>query len=101
LFLNASRWEDYGISQLEALSAGAALVTVPSPGPYEALPLARRLAPELVDGDFAAALRRGLERGEPELERYRLRAQVELAPYRPDTVLAVVRERVVPLIAGA
>lgn len=101
LFVNASRWEDYGISQLEALSAGAALVTVPSPGPYEALGLVRRLAPDLVDVELGAALRRGLALEQPDLEAYRARARSALAPYRPDAVLAVVRERVVPLIAGA
>ena len=98
LFVNASRWEDYGIAQLEALSAGAALVTVPSPGPYEALALARQLAPELVDSDLAAALRRGLALGDAELERYRADARGGLARYRPEAVLAVVRERVLPLI---
>ncbi len=98
LFVNASRWEDYGISQLEALSAGAALVTLPSPGPYEALACARRLAPDLVDDDLGAALGKGLELGDAELERYRVRARAELAPYRPDAVLAVVRERVAPLL---
>ena len=101
LFVNASVWEDYGISQLEALSAGAALVTVPSPGPYEALPIARRLAPGLVDDDLSAALGRGLALGEQELRQYRDSAAAALAPYRPDAVLAVVRDHLVPLIAPA
>ena len=56
-FVNASRREDHGIAQLEALAAGTPLVTVPSPGAYEALPIARRLAPELVSDDLASALR--------------------------------------------
>jgi glycosyltransferase involved in cell wall biosynthesis len=101
LFVNASVWEDYGISQLEALSAGAALVTVPSPGPYEALPIARRLEPGLVDDDLSAALGRALAMGEQELGRYRAAAAAALAPYRPDAVLAVVRDHVIPLIATA
>lgn len=100
VFVNASIWEDYGISQLEALSAGAALVTVPSPGPYVALPIARRLAPELVDADLAAALRRALALGEAELARYRAAAAAELAPYRPEAVQMLVREKVAPLIGG-
>ena len=100
LFVNASVWEDYGISQLEALSAGAALVTVPSPGPYAALPIARGLAPGLVDDDLAAALGRALALDEAELESYRAAAVVELAPYRPDAVLDLVREHVVPLVRG-
>jgi glycosyltransferase involved in cell wall biosynthesis len=101
LFVNASVWEDYGISQLEALSAGAALVTVPSPGAYEALPIARRLAPGLVDDDLSAALGRAFAMGEQELRRYRDAAAEALAPYRPDAVHALVRDRVVPLIAAA
>ena len=101
LFINASRWEEYGISQLEALSAGAALVTLPSPGPYEALGLARRLAPELVDSDLAAALTHGLALDETELGSYRREAADALAPYRPEAVQRIVRERVVPILREA
>jgi len=98
LFVNASRWEDYGLSQLEALSAGAALVTVPSPGPYEALSLARSLAPELVDSDLEAALGAGLRLGEDELAAYRARAADALAPYRPDAVQAIVSDELLPAL---
>ena len=98
LFVNASRREDYGISQLEALSAGAALVTLPSAGPYEALPIARRLAAELVSEDLAAALAAGLKLGDSELERYREAALRDLEPYRPAAVQAVVAERVIPAL---
>src|SRR5213079_2593671 len=61
VFVNASRREDHGITQLEALAAGCALVTIPSPGPYEALPIARALEPSLVSDDLASALRAGLD----------------------------------------
>ena len=98
LFLNASRREDYGISQLEALSAGAAVVTVPSAGPYEALPIARRLAADLVSDDLATALLAGLALGDGELRDYRKRALEELEPYRPAAVQAVVAERVIPAL---
>ncbi len=101
LFVNASRREDYGIAQLEALSAGAALVTVPSPGPYEALPLARRLAPQLVAEDLASAVAAGLTMPRSELEAYRGAAATELAPYRPAAVQAVVGERVLPALGLA
>ena len=43
LYVNASRFEDHGIAPLEALSAGAALVSLPTPGPYPALRMARAL----------------------------------------------------------
>jgi glycosyltransferase involved in cell wall biosynthesis len=98
LFVNASRWEDYGISQLEALSAGAALVTVPSPGPYAALPIARGLDPRLVDDDLAAALAHGLALADRELARYREAAAEALAPFRPDAVQRTVAEQVVPAL---
>jgi Glycosyl transferases group 1 len=101
LFVNASRWEDYGLSQLEALSAGAALATVPSAGPYEALPLARRLEPRLVANDLADALVTGLALSDSELERYRGAAANELARYRPAAVQALVTERVVPALGLA
>lgn len=101
LFVNASRWEDYGLSQLEALAAGAALVTVPSAGAYEALPLAGRLESRLVAEDLAHALASGLALSEPELERYRGAAANELAPYRPAAVQALVTERVIPALGIA
>jgi glycosyltransferase involved in cell wall biosynthesis len=99
--VNASRREDYGQSQLEALAAGTPLVTVPSPGAYEALPIARRLAPELVAADvtpsaLAAALRAGLAL--EDREGYARRAAEEMAPYRREAVLAVVRDELAPAL---
>ena len=99
-FVNASRREDHGLSQLEALAAGAMLVTVPSAGAYEALPIARRLDPRLVaaaiDSEaLAAALSAGLaaDRGD-----YAARAARELEPYSPAAVRRVFEERVVPAL---
>src|SRR5204862_213288 len=54
LFVQASRFEDHGIAPLEALSAGAKLVSVETAGPYPALAMARSLAPSLVSEDLAA-----------------------------------------------
>lgn len=98
LFVNASRWEDYGIAQLEALSAGAALVTVPSPGPYEALAIAPRLRPELVDADLGTALAAGLGLGDEELAEYRTGALAALGPHRPGAVQRVIADQVVPAL---
>jgi glycosyltransferase involved in cell wall biosynthesis len=100
LFVNASRREDHGLSPLEAMAAGAALVTVPSEGPYEALPLARRLDPALVadaiDADsLAGAIRAGLD---VDLDDYAARAAEVLAPYQPEAVRRTFEERVLPAL---
>jgi hypothetical protein len=100
LFVNASRWEDFGIAPLEALSAGALLVTVPTPGPFAALPIARTLDPSLVASDTSAdalgqSLRAGLaaERGD-----YPQRAEAALEPFRPARLVEVVRAKVLPAL---
>jgi glycosyltransferase involved in cell wall biosynthesis len=100
LFVNASRREDHGLSQLEALSAGCRLVTVPSPGPYEALPLARELAPSLVAAEVSApalagALRAGLDLDDPG---YAARASELLRPFRADAIQRVLETDVLPAL---
>lgn len=100
VFVNASRREDHGLSQLEALAAGAVLVTVPSEGPYEALPLARRLDPRLVAGAIdanalAVALAAGLQ---ADRERYAADAAPLLEPYRPESIQAVFEREVLPAL---
>jgi glycosyltransferase involved in cell wall biosynthesis len=97
-FVCAPRFEDYGIAQLEALIDGCMLVTTPAPGPYAALPLARRLDERLVSGDLAAALRIALD--DPRAD-YARRAQEALRPWRRGAVDALVAERVLPrLLTG-
>ena len=85
-YVSASRIEEYGVAQLEALAAGALLVTTPSQGPYEALPLARRLEPALVAGErspqaLADALGAALALPEPARVEYRERAGRLVRPY--------------------
>jgi glycosyltransferase involved in cell wall biosynthesis len=96
VFVNASRREDHGLAQLEALSAGCALVTVPSPGPYEALPIAHTLAPSLVSDDLAAALRAGLDLDDP--EGYAAHARELLGPFRAGVVERVVASQLLPAL---
>jgi glycosyltransferase involved in cell wall biosynthesis len=103
LFVNASRREDHGLAQLEALATGTPLVTVPSPGAYEALHVARELAPELVAADvsviaLAQALRSGFALDDAERARYAERAAAALEPYRRPRVLATVRDEVLPAL---
>jgi hypothetical protein len=106
VYLSAARYEDWGVAQMEALAAGTPLVTVPTPGPNAALPLARRLAPELVAGDsgagaLAEALRAGLAIDESARAAYAAAARRLLEPYSDAALRAVVAERVVPaLLAG-
>jgi hypothetical protein len=98
VYVNASRWEDFGLGPLEALAAGAVLATVPTPGSFEALPLARELAPELVSDDLASALRAALAFGESARGDYAQRARDLLAPYREERLVAIVRESVLPAL---
>ncbi len=93
VFACAPRREDYGIAQLEALADGCLLVSTPSPGPYAALPIARRLDERLVGEDLAAALAAALT--DP-LPGYAQRAAEALAPYRRAAVDRVVAERLLP-----
>jgi hypothetical protein len=100
VFVNASRREDHGLSQLEALAAGCMLVTVPSAGPYEALPIARRLEPRFVANEgtpdaLAVSLRAALTAGG---SGYAARAQRELEPYRRESVQRVFEQQVLPAL---
>jgi len=92
-FVAAPTHEDYGIAPLEALADGCQLVTTPSPGPYPALDLARRLDPRLVGDDLAAAIRVALDDPSPG---YAERARELIAPFSHDAVDKVVAERVLP-----
>ena len=104
-FATGARWEDFGQAPLEALADGALLVTVPSGGAYEALALARELAPQLaaqrIDaGELARALRAAFEMEPDRAYSYRRRAAELLAAYRPEELVRTVRERVLPVLLG-
>ena len=101
----AARWEDFGQTPLEALADGALLVTPPSGGGFEALGLARELAPYLVAPNMtpdalAPCIRAAFGLGEEALRSYRARALELLAPYRPDALVRTLRERVLPELLG-
>ena len=101
--LSASRIEEYGLAQLEALAAGALLVTTPSDGPYEALGLARRLDPALVATErtpaaLADALRAATALPEPDRAEYRRRAAELVAPYSREELRRRLDDQVLPLL---
>jgi hypothetical protein len=104
-YLGGARWEDFGQAPLEALADGALVATVPSGGPFEALALARELAPELVAGEvaaepLAAALRAAFEAPEQRVEEYRRRAALLLERFRPAAIERTVTAEVVPALLG-
>jgi glycosyltransferase involved in cell wall biosynthesis len=103
VFVNASRYEDWGLAQMEALAAGTPLVTVPSAGLNEALPLARRLARPLVAqecsaGALASALRAGLVLDSEARGIYARKAARLLVPYRRPALRRTVAEDVLPAL---
>jgi glycosyltransferase involved in cell wall biosynthesis len=93
IFVAAPRREDYGVAALEALACGCVLVTTPSPGPYPALGIARRLDPRLVSEDLPAAIRFALDDPRPG---YAERAAELLEPFSRSAVDRTVAERVLP-----
>ena len=93
VFVAAPRREDYGIAALEALACGCALVSTPSPGPYPALDLARKLDPRLVADDLAAAIRIALDDPRPG---YGARARELLEPFTRSAVDRAVADAVLP-----
>jgi hypothetical protein len=93
VFVCAPRREDYGIAQMEALADGCMLVSIPAPGPYVALPIARALDPRLVSERLAEALRTALF--EP-LDNYASRAQQALVPLTRDAADRLVAGEILP-----
>jgi hypothetical protein len=104
-YVGGARWEDFGQAPLEALADGALVVTVPSGGPFEALALARELAPELVADriaaePLAAALRAAFELSDPRVEDYRRGAARLLERFRDDAIERTLATEVVPALLG-
>jgi glycosyltransferase involved in cell wall biosynthesis len=98
VFVAASRREDFGIAQLEALADGAMLAATPAPGAYPALALARALDPRLVSEDLVPALRAALDDPAPG---YTERAAQLIAPFARDAVATTLSQHVLPrLLAG-
>jgi glycosyltransferase involved in cell wall biosynthesis len=103
IFLAASRYEDYGIAQLEALAAGALLVTVPSAGPYEALGVARGLDPPLVAAELSApaladVIARAAALDSERRSAYGASARELIRPYSREALATRLRDEVLPVL---
>jgi hypothetical protein len=102
-FVSAARWEDYGQAPLEALRDGALLVTAPTDGPYEALPLARELdaglvAPDMRSASLGAAIGAAFQRTVAACATYREHAAALLEPYRRERAVEALRAGVLPVL---
>jgi glycosyltransferase involved in cell wall biosynthesis len=105
VFVAASRRDEYGTAQLQALAAGCLLVHADVPGFCEPLERARELDPALVapaqdpDG-LARCLERAFARDATARDAYVARARELLADYSAPAFAAILRERLVPALRG-
>jgi glycosyltransferase involved in cell wall biosynthesis len=104
VFVSASRHEDYGLAQLEALGAGLALVTVAATGPYPALGIARAAGPRLVASEASAealgtALDAALAMDDDERARAAGTARELLRPHSREELRRRLAEQVLPMLA--
>ena len=104
VLVGAPRREDHGLVQLEALAAGARVVTTTAPGAFVALSLLRALEPHAVVADaedpaaLAAALRVALDAPGGALQE---RARALLADrFAPAAVDRVVAGQLLPALLG-
>jgi glycosyltransferase involved in cell wall biosynthesis len=103
VFLSGSRYEDYGLAQLEALATGALLVTTPAGGPYEAVALLRELDPRLVAAEgsaraLAEALGVAVAFSDEERLSFQRRARAHLRPYSRETLKQRLEQQALPLL---
>jgi hypothetical protein len=102
-FVTSARWEDFGMTQLDALALGALLVCTATEGPFEAGALARELDPRLVAQDqspeaLASCLNEAFTIDAAGAGAYRGNAGSRLDRYRPGTIAQIVAEQVLPVL---
>jgi glycosyltransferase involved in cell wall biosynthesis len=106
VFVSASRHEDYGLAQLEALGNGLALVTLAARGPYPALDIARGANARLVAAGETAealgsALAAGLVLSETERSAYANRARELLRPHSREELRRRLEQQVLPVLLAS
>jgi glycosyltransferase involved in cell wall biosynthesis len=102
-FVTSARWEDFGMTQLEALALGALLVCTATEGPFEAGAIARELSPALVAPHqspeaLASCLNEAFKLDAPAADAYRSGARSSLERYRPATIARTIAEQVLPVL---
>lgn len=102
-FVTSARWEDFGMTQLEALALGALLVCTATEGPFEAGAIARELNPNLVAADqspeaLASCIDQAFKLDALALDTYRRGARLRLERYRPRTIAQTIAEQVLPVL---
>jgi hypothetical protein len=105
VYVSASRREEYGTAQLEAMTDRIPLAAVPSLGAVEPVAVARRLTPDLVAGDISAqalasSIRRALSMDEEERAEYGRAAGAIMGEYSFGAFKQRLRDDVLPLLLG-
>jgi Glycosyl transferases group 1 len=102
-FVTSARWEDFGMTQLEALALGALLACTATEGPFEAGAIARDLNPRLVAADqspeaLASCLTEAFRLDASAADAYRGGASSRLDRYRPGAIARTIAEQVLPVL---
>lgn len=103
VYVSASRREEYGTTQMEALSDGVLVAAVPSLGAAEPVAVARLLPGDLVATEVSAdaltsVIDSALAMTETEREAYRDAAQAIMVGYRRDAFDRRIADEVVPVL---
>jgi glycosyltransferase involved in cell wall biosynthesis len=102
-FVTSARWEDFGMTQLEALALGALLVCTATEGPFEARAIARELNPRLVAPDqspeaLAMGINEAFRLDATAAGTYRQGARSRLERYRPGAIAQTIARQVLPVL---
>jgi hypothetical protein len=105
VYVSASRREEYGTAQLEAIADRVPLAAVPSLGAVEPVAVARRLTPNLVAAEIsspalATSIRAALDMSSDELAGYGAAAGAIMREYSFKAFKQRLREDVLPLLLG-